>query len=173
MDIKNYLRLMATLYGQSETGANTTQGGLLVAEEWIVNSDEKLQNAINELTDLYNREKYLIVEYTSGKQRTKLQNRALHVFCELLAQALNAAGLDMKLVLSRLSKNATIPWSKYTVKERLWKPIQVAKINKESTTEAERGDYKEIHDTLIKILCETFETDQLNIDWPVDKDKKS
>jgi len=50
------------------------------------------------------------------KQRTLKQNKSLHKFCELLADELNAAGLDMKTVLK---PSVDIPWSKTSVKEFL------------------------------------------------------
>jgi len=58
------------------------------------------------------------------EQRTLTQNRALHKYCELLAEALNDAGYEMKAVLA--VKVVDVPWSKELVKEALWKPIQAA-----------------------------------------------
>lgn len=54
------------------------------------------------------------------KQRTILQGRALHKYFELVGEALNVAGLDMKKVLK---PNVDIPWNKDSVKNFLWKPV--------------------------------------------------
>jgi hypothetical protein len=55
------------------------------------------------------------------EQRTKQQNKALHMYLEHLAQELNDAGLDMRTVLK---PEVEIPWSKETAKLHLWHPIQ-------------------------------------------------
>ena len=64
---------------------------------------------------------------------TTLQMRSIHLYFKLLSEALNAAGLDMKMVMEKLSKNALIPWSVSAVKERLWRPVIVNTYDKEST----------------------------------------
>ena len=66
------------------------------------------------------------------KQRTLTQNRALHLYFQLVADTLNDAGLDMRVVLK---PEIDIPWSKNTVKEFLWKRIQEIQLRKASTTE--------------------------------------
>ena len=86
-----------------------------------------------------------------SKQRTLTQNRALHKFCDMLAKVLNDAGYDQMKVLRH---DASIPWSMPTVKENLWKPLQQAMLNKESTTEADRKDYSEVHRVLCRHLAQ-------------------
>ena len=82
-----------------------------------------------------------------AKPRTDAQNKSLHLFCKILAGNLNAAGLDMRLVLK---PGYSIPWSGDSVKEHLWRPIQQAMLNKKSTTELSKlGDIYLIHETLI------------------------
>ena len=55
------------------------------------------------------------------EQRTKAQNKAMHLFFEHTAQALNDAGLDMRAVLR---DDVEIEWTQETVKEYLWKSQQ-------------------------------------------------
>lgn len=97
---------------------------------------------------------------TDEKQRTLLQNKALHKFCEQLADELNAAGLDMKTVLK---PTVDIPWSKTTVKEFLWRPIQEAMLRKESTTELSSAEPSEVHAVLMRHLSEKF---GVYVSWP-------
>ena len=68
-------------------------------------------------------------------KRTELQRRAKYLYFTMLADALNAAGLDMKVVMEKLSKKAMIPWSQSAVLERLWRPTQEATYGTKSTTE--------------------------------------
>ena len=93
-----------------------------------------------------------IIEAESpSKQRTLTQNRALHQFCKMLADTLNAAGYDQMKVLRH---DASIPWSQHTVKENLWKPLQKAMLDKGSTTQANTKDYNEVHRVLCRHLAE-------------------
>ena len=84
-------------------------------------------------------------------QRTIKQNKALHVYFELLAETLNSCGLDMRVVLK---PEIDIPWAKESVKEYLWRPIQKAQLQKRSTTELNRKDINIIYETLNRFLGE-------------------
>lgn len=93
--------------------------------------------------------------------RTNKQNAALHVYFEDVAEALNNAGLDMEKVLEL--KTVSIPWSKELVKEALWRPIQEAMIDKESTTEMDTKDPSDIYLVLHRHLAEKLGID---VPWP-------
>lgn len=73
--------------------------------------------------------------------RTNQQNKGLHKGCELLADALNDAGHDMKRTLK---EEVDIPWNKETVKDYLFRPIMQAMFNKESTTELNTDEVSEV-----------------------------
>ena len=83
------------------------------------------------------------------KQRTLTQNNALHLMFEHLAQELNEAGFDMK---KTLKPEIDIPWSKETVKEFIWRPIQTAQLGKKSTTELTTKEIDLVFDTLTRHL---------------------
>lgn len=85
------------------------------------------------------------------KQRTLRQNRALHKLFSLLAEELNSAGFDMRRTLK---PGIDIPWNAKTIKEYLWRPIQQAQLDKESTTELTTKDIDDIFDTLNRHLGE-------------------
>ena len=55
------------------------------------------------------------------KQRTALQNKAMHVWFGQLASAFADKGLDMREVLK---EEIDIPWTSPAVKEHIWRPIQ-------------------------------------------------
>jgi hypothetical protein len=88
------------------------------------------------------------------KQRTITQNKALHRYFELLAEALNDAGYEMKAVLA--VKSVDVPWNKETIKEVLWKPIQEAMTNKDSTTELNTVDVSEVYQVLDRHIAQNF-----------------
>lgn len=79
------------------------------------------------------------------KLRSQQQNRALHLYFEMIARTLNDAGLDMRAVLK---PEVEIPWSKESVKEFLWRPVQKIMLRKESTTELERKDIDTVFDVV-------------------------
>jgi hypothetical protein len=88
------------------------------------------------------------------EKRTTQQNRTLHSYFEMLAETLNEAGLDMKIVLK---PEVQISWTKENVKEYLWKPLQKALLQKESTTELEKQrDIDLIYDNLHRHLIYRF-----------------
>ena len=85
------------------------------------------------------------------EQRTKLQNRALHKFFQLLADELNGAGYDMR---KTLKPEIDIPWNKDTIKEYLWRPIQKAQLDKESTMDLNTKEIDRVYNTLNRFLSE-------------------
>lgn len=82
-------------------------------------------------------------------KRTSQQNRALHLYFQILADELNKAGLDMRIVLK---PEIDIPWSRQTVKEFLWRPVQKAQFGKKSTTELSTSEVSLVYETLNRHL---------------------
>ena len=79
------------------------------------------------------------------KQRSELQNNALHLYFEKVAEMLNDSGNDMRAVLP---PTVLIEWNKKTIKEKIWRPIQRAQVMKESTTELNTKEIDIIFDTV-------------------------
>ena len=93
-----------------------------------------------------------------SKKRTEAQNNALHLYFEMIAQALNREGLDIRVVLQVIAeKGVDMMWSKELVKELLWRRIQKKYLGKHSTTELDSiGEITQIYDMLNKFLSENF-----------------
>ena len=87
-------------------------------------------------------------------KRTIKQNASLHKGFELLAEALNDSGYEMKAVLE--AKSVDVPWSPATIKEVLYRPIMVAMLDKHSTTELDTTEISDVWDVLIRHLGENF-----------------
>ena len=87
------------------------------------------------------------------KKRTIQQNKALHLYFEMVAEALNEAGLDMKKVLK---PEIDIDWTKSSIKEYLWRPVQELRVGKKSTTQMNTKDIDGIYDVLNRFLSEKF-----------------
>lgn len=93
-------------------------------------------------------------------QRTPAQNRALHKYFTMLADEMNAAGLDQRAVLK---PEIDIPWTTESVKEQIWRPLQKIQLGKDSTTELSTTDIDKILDTITKHLGEKF---GLTVEFP-------
>jgi len=85
--------------------------------------------------------------------RTTLQNRSIHKYCSMLAEALNDAGYDMRRTIKQ---EVDIPWSMDTVKEHLWRTIQKAQLGKESTTKLETNEVTMVYETLNRHMAGKF-----------------
>lgn len=99
------------------------------------------------------------------EQRTILQNKALHKYFELLAEALNNAGWDMK---KTLKEEVEIPWTKESVKNHLWRPIQEIMLSKHSTTELNTKNPSEIYAVLDRHLSSKT---GVHVEFPKDEGK--
>ena len=96
------------------------------------------------------------------RQRTKQQNKALHLYFTLVANALNDGGFSVQLVLR---EKMDLEWTSSMVKELLWRPAQEAIIKKHSTTRlAKISEIDLIYDHLNRHLSEKF---WLTVPFPI------
>ena len=132
-------------------------------QHWIVNSDHAMKMFKEHIEELYAKDKYLVIKWATGKQRSLKQNSALHVWCQLMADELNSAGLGMEKVLEH---KASIDWTMAGVKEHLWKPVQEAMTGKDSTTEVGKVDYVKVYETLNRHFGDKM---GIHVPWPVNE----
>ena len=72
---------------------------------------------------------------------------------QLLADELNSAGLDMRVVLK---PSVSISWGKASAKEYLWRPFQFALLQKKSTRNLTTDEVSKVYDELNRHLGEKF-----------------
>jgi len=115
---------------------------------WTVRNKDQMRSFVKWVTEQQEAGKeytYSIKEMT----RSEMQNAALHAMFRRLSTALNDAGYDMKhdsLVKKEL------PWSEYTIKEVLFKPMikqlhgvdSTAKLTKEQLSNAVEALFRAI-----------------------------
>ena len=101
--------------------------------------------------------------WTKRAIRTAKQNSSLHKYLELLCVALNDAGLDMKEVMGKISKSSTIPWSASAIKERLWRPVQIASFDVESSAKLDTIEINVVYESLNNITASQL---GVSIPWP-------
>ena len=88
-------------------------------------------------------------------RRTSRQNRALYLYFQLIADALNNGGLTVKKVLAK--KTIEIDWNTELVKELLWRPVQMILYNIKSTKNlSKQKEIDTIFEHLTRHLGEKF-----------------
>ena len=92
-------------------------------------------------------------------QRTLRQNRAIHLYCDMIATVLNDLGKTFKYEGIK-GVEMELRYTQSLVKETMWKPIQKALFNIESTTELTTSEVSEV-----SIVIEKFFSEQ-GIDLP-------
>lgn len=133
---------------------------IMSSDEWTVNSEEQMRAFMKHFNDQWIKHKFIRAKLSTGKQRTNLQNAALHRYCELLASNLNEKGFDMHMVLNN---DIEVPWTKELVKELIWRPVQKSQTQEASTTKAERVDYSKVYDIINRYIGGKF---GISVEWP-------
>lgn len=83
--------------------------------------------------------------------RSDQQNKAMHLYFTMLAKALTDAGLDVR---QTLKQDFDLPWTDSLVKEILWRPVQIAMLNKKSTTNLNKMEISDVYETINRHLAE-------------------
>lgn len=97
------------------------------------------------------------------KVRSTLMNKCLHKHMAVIADNLNANNWDMIKVFTTFKPGVEIPWSMESVKERMWKPIQLAMTGKNSSTKLSNAEMIEIEGVLAKFLSSKL---GISVHWP-------
>src|SRR3990167_9459183 len=100
-------------------------------------------------------------------QRTPSQNNSIHLYLELVAQALDREGHTMQDVVKAI-RRAEIRPTKEALKEVVWRPLQEIIHAKKSTTELTKHDIDPVYEAMNKWLGQEF---QIHIPFPSDPDK--
>jgi hypothetical protein len=93
-------------------------------------------------------------------QRTAQQNKALHKGCELLANKLNDAGLDMKRTLKPW---VDIPWTGDSVRVFMFNSIASIMFDGKTSHELSTTEIQEVWQVLNRHLPEQHSIEQ---EWP-------
>lgn len=126
-----------------------------------VNSKQSLDTVKSLLDQMQAEFGYLEITIEPRKKtRTTTQNRALHKYLSMLADALNSAGYDMKRTIKQ---EVDIPWNGDTAKEFLWRPIQKAVTGLDSTAKADTSQYNNIYEVLNRHIAQKF---GVSVPWP-------
>jgi hypothetical protein len=94
----------------------------------------------------------LVTTEKRWSKRTNDQNKALHLYFELLARELNDSGVSIQMLLKHRME---VPWTKDQVKELLWRPAQEKILGKKSTRELEKlMEIDQVYDVVNRFVGE-------------------
>ena len=88
-----------------------------------------------------------------ANKRTYTQNNAIHKYLDMLALEFNNAGLTVQQVLAQAIERE---WTMLGAKEQIWRPIQLALTNEQSSTQIKREQVSAIYDTINRHTGEKF-----------------
>lgn len=128
-----------------------------------LNTQQSINDACRYLMDIKPTGEYEVIFKRLPQTRTSQQNRALHKWCSMVAEALNDGGYSVPIVLENAVDGE---WDGDAVKALLWKKVQKVVIGKESTTEADRCEYTAVYEVLNRFLGSKF---GVSLAWPVKK----
>lgn len=152
-DLVQAAKLLEEKYGTKQRDALRAKSPAIAAEV------EKLEETFGPVkVDIVTKE---------DQQRTVLQNKALHKYFELLAEAMNDAGWEMKRFFS-IKPEIEIPWNKDRVKANLWKIVQEMMIGKKSTSKL---NTKEVNDVYVVLDRHISSVTGVHVEFPKDEEK--
>lgn len=91
-----------------------------------------------------------------SQPRTPQQSRALHLWLSMVAEELDKHGHTIQNVVEKIRK-AEIRPTKDNLKEVMWKPYQMAALQKDSTTKLTKHEVDIVYEGLNKFLGQEFE----------------
>lgn len=93
------------------------------------------------------------------EQRTPQQRKALEVYCDMVADAMNDAGYDFRIVIKM-----PVRFTQEKVKQDMFKPIMRAMYpDKISTTELNTVQIQKVFEAMNLATAEKF---GISMDWP-------
>lgn len=84
--------------------------------------------------------------------RTLTQNAAIHKYFSMLSESLNNAGLDVR---KTLRADFEIPWTESLVKELIWKGVQKAMFDIDSTTKLDTSQVSQVYEVINRHIAQT------------------
>lgn len=121
--------------------------GKIINKEFVPDRRDLWENTLSN----WDGKKVVISIDTGEYVRTVKQNKALHLYFQLLADALNEAGFDIRKVVK---DEIQLPWTKESVKTYLWKPAQKSMLGKDTTRLLSTTEIDKVFDAVNRIVGE-------------------
>lgn len=108
----------------------------------------------------------LTLDITNDNDYTKKQRGALHVWCKLMAEALNDAGFEMQVAILNKRKEEMIieiPWDGATFKKIWYKQTLQKMTGLKSTEDQKTVTPGEVYNVLARFFSEAY---GVHVPWP-------
>ena len=115
-----------------------------------IQTSEQLEAFITNIREDFEKHKFIEIKVQSGI-RSIPQNRAMHLYFKMVAQALNDAGID---TTNFFKEGFTLPFTEHIVKDSLWLPLMEAVTKKTSTAKLKKEEVTKIYEHLNLKLAE-------------------
>lgn len=102
--------------------------------------------------DFYIKEKKIVELGIFQYTRSNLQNNSLHLYCDLIAKALNEAGYSFNKKSILTGEKIEIPFTMLIIKDDLWCEIQMTLFDIKSTTKLTSRMINQIIDVITDFL---------------------
>jgi len=120
-----------------------------------INNPLPRQNVIHYIKELPDDKEFTIKISQFRETRTSQQNKSIHLYCTLVANKLNGGGV-MRIICLQGIPSAMVEWTPDSVKEHLWRDIQIALVGKESTTTLETHEVSQVYEFVNLYLTENY-----------------
>ena len=103
---------------------------------------------------------------TDKQIRTEQQRKAIEVYCREMANAINAAGYEFTTFIERKKQRGVeTPWTQELFKEEVWRPIQQAYLNKQSTTRLKPEEVTKVYEVVNAKMAEIAGVSMVFPNW--------
>jgi len=130
-----------------------------------VNSQAIKDLVLSEIVNMVANGEYEVTIKKLPKTRTGQQRKAIEVYCSLLAEAFNDAGLTVQAVLE---KTLDCDWNQSMVKDAIFKKASGTALDKRSTTELSSEEVTIVYDLVNRFAAQFG----IHVPFPVDKTNK-
>ena len=115
-----------------------------------------------ERVEFYKKERKIVELGMYQHTRSTLQNSSLHLYCELIAKALNEAGYSKKEKSILHDEMIEVPFTMDMIKDGVWREIQKTLFDVESTTKLTSRMINQI----IDVITDWLSTKGIKVDFP-------
>lgn len=122
-------------------------------EHWRVHNDQTFAEFIKFAEELYKTHGLLFFKWETNDGLTSKQKRAMWLYIQQIAEAMDEAGHDMRKCLR---EDIRIRPNKRLVKEYMWNPVQEIITGQTSSRSIKASELDEIQETLGRHVAERF-----------------
>ena len=127
---------------------------------WVVKDAFTARKFLEKVDELVEKHDRIEFQWITDKNRSALQNRAMHVYFQNISTALNNAGFTFTDIFE--DKVDGIAWTPQIVKDAMWRKVMEAQTGKTSTRDLTTSEVSQVFD----ILNQYLSSKGINVGFP-------